>query len=320
MLGLPDARGHRAGYSAVAGNEDLSDCCGAPLCAPSADGGGEACCAVACGGGGGAYDDSAADCDACGCADRGTTVLSYVGPGGEYAEETTYRYVGGGAGQFGVLRVPGAGPSCCCVLTAPLLLLLLAACLLLLAPRAATSTTTAPPVAVTSRAPPAMPPTTATPPIECGEGEEAQWTERKREWCCDREGKGCPEPEASSRPPVPPALPAETTTPCPIDCGAGYNDLDPLQWVHGWSAAKKGPRTAARCTAGAARPSCRRRPACLPRVSRRSRRRGTTIATPATTIACAAWRSILVSEEDQMVLRAPPQGLQGRGGCVSPGR
>jgi len=25
----------------------------------------------------------------------------------------------------------------------------------------------------------------------------------------------------------------------PIDCNAGFNDLDPLQWVRGWSAEKK---------------------------------------------------------------------------------
>jgi hypothetical protein len=30
-----------------------------------------------------------------------------------------------------------------------------------------------------------------------------------------------------------------TTTPCPIDCNAGYNDIDPLQWVRGWSGQKK---------------------------------------------------------------------------------
>jgi len=36
-----------------------------------------------------------------------------------------------------------------------------------------------------------------------------------------------------------PTTPRSTTTPCPIDCNAGYNDLDPLQWVRGWSAHKK---------------------------------------------------------------------------------
>lgn len=42
-------------------------------------------------------------------------------------------------------------------------------------------------------------------------------------------------------PPAPPPLapPALTTTPCPINCDEGYNDLDPLQWVRGWSGAKK---------------------------------------------------------------------------------
>eukprot|EP00959_Pyramimonas_sp_CCMP1952_P386764 8105733-Pyramimonas_sp.AAC.1 len=31
-----------------------------------------------------------------------------------------------------------------------------------------------------------------------------------------------------------------TTSPCPIDCNAGYNDLDPLQWVRGWSGRHRG--------------------------------------------------------------------------------
>lgn len=224
MLGLGDARGnhagYRAGYAAVAGSED---CCGAPLCAPDPDFGGEVCC-----GGGGAH-DQAAQC----CADGGTTILSYVGPGGEYAQETSYRYVGAGAGHFGLLHFPGARPGCCCCLLVPLLLLPLAPLLLLLWPQTTTSTTSAPPI--TSMAPPELP-TTSTPPMDCEEGEEAEWTAQKKGWCCDEEGRGCSEPPRPA--PAPPA-PAETTTPCPIDCNQGYDDLDPLQWVHGWSAAKK---------------------------------------------------------------------------------
>merc|ERR1712066_1035947 len=34
-------------------------------------------------------------------------------------------------------------------------------------------------------------------------------------------------------------LPKTTTSQCPIDCNAGYNDLGPFQWVKGWSGAKK---------------------------------------------------------------------------------
>jgi hypothetical protein len=30
-----------------------------------------------------------------------------------------------------------------------------------------------------------------------------------------------------------------TTTKCPFDCNAGYNELGEFQWVKGWSAAKK---------------------------------------------------------------------------------
>jgi hypothetical protein len=64
-----------------------------------------------------------------------------------------------------------------------------------------------------------------------------------------------PPPPTTQRPPPPPTLPPvvptppppppvvttlpATTTHCPFDCTAGYNDLGPTQWVKGWSAAKK---------------------------------------------------------------------------------
>merc|ERR1712032_1153881 len=45
-------------------------------------------------------------------------------------------------------------------------------------------------------------------------------------FCCLSEHKGCPTT------PV-------TTTQCPFDCTAGFNDLSPQQWVKGWSGEKK---------------------------------------------------------------------------------
>merc|ERR1712222_264848 len=48
-----------------------------------------------------------------------------------------------------------------------------------------------------------------------------------------------PPPPPAPAPPPPPPAPVPTTTHCPIDCNAGYNDLGPQQWVKGWSAAKK---------------------------------------------------------------------------------
>merc|ERR1719413_299118 len=53
-----------------------------------AAGGGAAACGGACGG----YDE--------------TTVLSYCGNGGDWSAETTYKYVGKGAGEFEMVTVP----------------------------------------------------------------------------------------------------------------------------------------------------------------------------------------------------------------------
>merc|ERR1712194_719924 len=94
-------------------------------------------CGPACGAG-------CAEGSGCGAGAGGGTILSYVGPGGDYAQETTYRYVGAGAGEFGVLRIPGRGPNCCLCLIIPGLLSLLLLPLLLfsLAPESTTTTTT----------------------------------------------------------------------------------------------------------------------------------------------------------------------------------
>merc|ERR1719363_4916 len=64
-------------------------------------GGGGGACGVddACGTGGG--------CGAgCGPGHDTTGVLSYVGAGGDYKQETTYTYVGQGAGDFEMVGVP----------------------------------------------------------------------------------------------------------------------------------------------------------------------------------------------------------------------
>ncbi|CAK0825627.1 unnamed protein product [Prorocentrum cordatum] len=147
-----------------------------------------------------------------GCGAGGSTILSYVGAGGDYVQETTYRYVGMGAGEFGVVRIPGRGPSCC-LLVIPLGLCLLLLPLLLFALKK----------------------------INCGEGDVVSWDVPKKVYCCLHEGKGCPTtPAAPSTMPMPVVTTARSTTsPCPIDCNAGYNDLDPLQWVRGWSGEKK---------------------------------------------------------------------------------
>jgi len=192
--------------------------------------------------------DGGAECGSCCGGGRGTDVLTYTGPGGDYAQETTYRYVGGGAGQFGVVRIPGASSSCCLWMVPLGLLLLLPFLAWCFWPHTTTTTTT--PLVVTTTSAPEVP-TTST--INCDDCDDddydcfASWSDKKRDYCCDTDGKGCPttKPTQPPPPPVPPPRPpaprppAPTTTPCPIDCNVGYNDLGPLQWVHGWSAAKK---------------------------------------------------------------------------------
>merc|ERR1711979_182884 len=88
---------------------------------------------AACGAGG------AACGGACGSYDE-TTILSYVGPGGDYCVETTYKYVGKGAGEFEMVTVPTnykPGYFYCVVAFA-----LIAVVIYLLNPMAPTTTTT----------------------------------------------------------------------------------------------------------------------------------------------------------------------------------
>merc|ERR1719229_1699365 len=102
--------------------------------------------------------------------------LTYVGPGGgDYAQETTYRYVGAGQGEMGVLRIPSRGSNWCLICIVPGILALLGLPLLLWALSASatpspTSTTTlaAPPVAGAAPmmdAPPMAPPILGAPPM-----------------------------------------------------------------------------------------------------------------------------------------------------------
>merc|ERR1719310_799470 len=100
------------------------------------------------------------DCCTGACGGGGSTILSYVGPGGDYVQETTYRYVGMGAGEFGVIRIPGRGPSCCLIIIPlGLCLLLLPLLLFAMAPGSTTTTTT------TTTTTPFIPPITAPPDV-----------------------------------------------------------------------------------------------------------------------------------------------------------
>merc|ERR1719343_891040 len=90
--------------------------------AGAGQGAGVAVCGGACGG----YDEA--------------TILTYVGPGGNYVAETNYKYVGKGAGEFEAVLVPTnykQGYFYCVVAFA-----LVAVVIYLLNPMAPTTTTT----------------------------------------------------------------------------------------------------------------------------------------------------------------------------------
>merc|ERR1712038_1856540 len=159
----------------------------------------------------------------CGTGYDTTGVLSYVGAGGDYRQETTYKYVGQGAGDFEMVAVPTNFRTNCCACIIPLLLLLLLLPLLLyLLPALSTEpTTTLPPIPVPTPAPIL----TTSEPYDCLS--QGLWSFDKKGWCCKHYGVGCP---TTPRP--------ATTSPCPYDCTAGYDEW-PNQWVKGWSGAKK---------------------------------------------------------------------------------
>lgn len=167
--------------------------------------------------------------------------MSYLGGGmGDYKQETTYKYVGTGAGEYGVLWVPTARRNYCVCICLPVLVLLLL-CPLLYYLYSSSSH----PITI----------------YHCNGGVET-WGPAKKAWCCKHTGIGCaqpappppplppapppppptPPPRPAPPPPPPPASPPTllpTTTHCPFDCSAGYDDLDEFQWVKGWSGAKK---------------------------------------------------------------------------------
>merc|ERR1712110_633705 len=74
----------------------------------------------------------------------------------------------------------------------------------------------------------------------------------KKVYCCVHSQKGCPTAAPAPPPaplpipvpvpvpvPAPPApAPVITTSSCPYDCNAGYDEW-PMQWVKGWGGAKK---------------------------------------------------------------------------------
>merc|ERR1712203_1239577 len=115
-----------------------------------------------------------------------------------------------------------------------ILLLLLVPFLLYLLPQLSAGPATLPPTPA--------PIITTSEPYDCQS--QGLWSFDKKGWCCEHYNVGCPTtPPPTPAPPPPPQAPPpppqSTTSPCPFDCNAGYQDLGPLQWVKGWSGAKK---------------------------------------------------------------------------------
>lgn len=144
---------------------------------------------------------------------------------------------------------------CVCLIPLLLMLLLLPLLLYLLPQLSSEPVTTLPPIPVPTPAPVI----TTSEPFNCKT--RGLWSFDKKGWCCKKYGLGCPTtppPTPAPRPPPPPPPPAPippapvpitppapapmpiivTTSPCPYDCNQGYNEW-PMQWVKGWSGAKK---------------------------------------------------------------------------------
>jgi len=167
------------------------------------------------------------DCTACGvgCSGGGQGALSYVGSGqGQYAQETTYKYVGYG-GDFGR---PRRDFTCvitsCCLLS--LLLLIPLLCWLLSG-------------------------TSSSLPFDCEAGFgsaamiENSWSQAQKDYCCTTVGRGC----ATTALPAPivtmPATPFPTPppTPPPTSPAAPSGPVDPFNCAvdaeNTWAADKK---------------------------------------------------------------------------------
>jgi len=150
---------------------------------------------------------------ACGCdcdGDAGAATLAYVGSGhGDYIEETTYRYVGAGSGNFEVVQGKSSSLRLYVGVSVGIALLVLILVLFLL---------------------PSPPTTTTTPgtslPYDCMAGFQnwqKGWSISKKAWCCTHQQKGCA-PKTTTPPP---------TTALPYDCDAGIQNA-----AAGWSDAK----------------------------------------------------------------------------------
>jgi len=182
--------------------------------------------------------------------------MTFVGRGGTFMQETSYKYVGHGRGDFRPIQTqrPSSLNACFCVGLALALALLLLIVVVIWIPRPPTTTTT--PLTTTrfgydctagyldwqslwsvdkqnfccehsgracqttSRSSTTLPPRPYV--YDCRAGEQnwqAGWSVSKKAYCCTHAGTGCPE---------------QPTTSAPYDCEAGF-----WNWQKGWSDGKK---------------------------------------------------------------------------------
>ena len=146
---------------------------------------------------------------------------------GSYIQETTYKYVGEGAGDFEPVKIPGSNVVVIC--GGGVGVLFLGLLIFLLLPAAATTTTT-------TSAP--------KPSFDCNAGFqnwESAWTPAKKAYCCAHTGRGCPTTVAPTPPPTTAPIVttvAPSTRPPPPVTPAPPNECQ-MGGVATWSPQKK---------------------------------------------------------------------------------
>mmetsp|Transcript_26532 Transcript_26532/g.57608 ORF Transcript_26532/g.57608 Transcript_26532/m.57608 type:complete len:596 (-) Transcript_26532:290-2077(-) len=164
-----------------------------------------------------------------------TAVMSFVGAGGSYVQETTYRYVGPGGGEFEVAHVQekdNRGKCCLATLAAAALLGLLIFLVIFMSSQTTTTTF----VTYQCDTNPVLWSTNHrevccqthgvacvnSKPYDCDAGLTnfaVGWSTFKKEWCCNNEQKGCKTDLVEIK---------------SYDCDAGLSN-----WAEGWSDGKK---------------------------------------------------------------------------------
>lgn len=108
-------------------------------------------------------------------------LMNYAGPGqGDYVQETTYRYVGNGAGEFDFIPKRATKASVY-VLGFLLIAAIIGAAYMLVPASGIGKVMSARSGAVGS----------IKPPFDCFGGESAEWDGAKKAWCCHAVGAGC---------------------------------------------------------------------------------------------------------------------------------